>query len=1381
MPSENLRCRCRLSKPMTLDTVSTQSFPIIPGYSIVEPLHQGTRTAVYRAIQQNTQQSVVIKTSQREYPSFSELVQFRNQYSIAQTINIPGIVRPLSLDPLGNGYAFVMEDVGGVPLGQYANHQPLDLIEALSIAAQLADILHELSEHRVVHKDIKPANILIHPESKQVKLIDFSIASLLPKETQELQSLGVLEGTLAYLAPEQTGRMNRGIDYRADFYALGVSLYELLTGSVPFHSDDPLELIHCHIAKVPIPVNQLEADIPAKVAEIITKLMAKNAEERYQSAKGLKYDLQQCLSHLKAGEPLAFELGERDLSDRFLIPEKLYGRDTEVQALLTAFERVASGSSELMLVAGFSGIGKTVVVNEVHKPIVRQRGYFIKGKFDQFNRNIPLSAFVQSLRDLMGQLLSESDTQLAQWREEILLSVGESGQVLIEVIPELEQIIGKQSVVPELSGSAVQNRFNSLFQKFVEVFTTAAHPLVLFLDDLQWADSASLQLLKLLMENDSYLLILGAYRDNEVSLAHPFILTVEEIKKAQRVIQTMTLGPLALSDMNQLVADTLNCHKTLAQPLSELIERKTKGNPFFITQFLKALYEDGCISFNHDRRYWECDIAQVKALALTDDVVELMSRQLQKLPSATQQVLKLAACIGNQFDLATLAIMSEQSPVEAAQALWKALEEGLILPNGQVYKFFQDTAFQHSTTQTQKTENPTYRFLHDRAQQAAYFLIPEDERALVHYKIGKRLLEQSSSSEREERVFELVNQLNFGIEKIFEQSEKDELAQLNLLACRKARATSAYQSVYEYADVGIQLLGTEAWQRQYNIILALCEFAADAASLCGDFERMEQWIEAVIQFTQTSLEHVNVYQTKILALAAQHKPAAAVEAGKHLLSQLGCYLPANPTDKDVELAIQEVVAQVEERPVEKLFYLPAMTNTQQLAIQRIAATIMPMCYVTRPKLYPILVSLQVKRSIQFGNSPVSATSYACYGCLLISILQSIELAQQFGQLAYRLALEPVSKSYRSAALVPIGLFLHHRTSHLRETLPILQEGYQVGVETGALFDAGSSALFFCGNAFWCGQPLAEIEPQIKAYLQQISDLNLNMWIESCSIYWKGTLRLFDPENYQSLISQAKVPDTLEPSRTAYRTYYLFQFTTNFLLGNFTLAAQQAAKVKEDLQPGASTISEAIFYFYDSLTALAIMPEGSSENKVLQQHVLHKQVKDNQTQLKMWAQHAPMNYRHKWQLVQAEYCRAYGNKLEAIDLYDQAIAGAKENGYIQEEAIANELAAKFYLAWGKEKIAAVYMQAAYYGYAHWGAKAKVQDLEQRYAALLIPVLQQQDSSSLSATETMFSSESLTALPLTSAQYPHLWCYQYLCYFGSSNGLKSITGSFKRYST
>lgn len=533
------------------------------GYQNLTQIYAGTRTLVYRGIREEDQKPIVIKMLRYEYPSFSELVQFRNQYTITKNLHISGIIKTYSLENYENSYALVMEDFGGVSLKDWSiQNSEISLDEFFHIAIQIVTILDGLYRSRVIHKDIKPSNILINPITKEIRLIDFGIASLLPRETQTLTSPNVLEGTLAYLSPEQTGRMNRGIDYRSDFYSLGVTFFELLTGQLPFYCDDPMKLLHCHIAKRPPQVHDINSTIPLAVSNIAFKLMAKNAEDRYQSALGLKHDLETCWKQWQTqGEISVFELGSRDICDRFIIPEKLYGRQAEVQQLLAAFERVSQGNREMILVAGFSGIGKTAIVNEIHKPIVKQSGYFIKGKYDQFQRNIPLSAIVQSFQDLMGQLLSEANTQIQDWKTQILAALGEQGQVIIDVIPELQSIIGQQRQVTELEPSAAQNRFSTLFLKFIQVFTTKEHPLVIFLDDLQWADSASLKLIQLLMSqiDNHYLLLIGAYRDNEVSSGHPLILTLQDIQKHAENIETITLKPLNTLDLNYLVADTLKC------------------------------------------------------------------------------------------------------------------------------------------------------------------------------------------------------------------------------------------------------------------------------------------------------------------------------------------------------------------------------------------------------------------------------------------------------------------------------------------------------------------------------------------------------------------------------------------------------------------------------------------------------------------------------------------------------------------------------------------------------------------------------------------------------------------------------------------------------
>jgi PAS domain S-box-containing protein len=1337
---------------------SPHSSPHLSGYFIVEQLYLGSRTAVYRAVETAQQRPVVIKVLRREYPSFAELVQFRNQYTIAKNLPIAGIVRPLSLVPLGSGYALVMEDFGGIALSKYVQQRVLEMAEVLMISLQLADILHDLGEHRIVHKDIKPANILIHPESKQIKLIDFSLASLLSRETQEIQNPNILEGTLAYIAPEQTGRMNRGVDYRADFYAFGVTLYQLLTGTLPFVSNDPLELMHAHIAKMPVPIHQVKPEIPAIVATIVTKLMAKNAEDRYQSALGLKHDLEQCLTQwTERGSIAPFELGQRDLSDRFVIPEKLYGREAEVQALLEAFDRITNGASELMLVAGFSGIGKTAVVNEVLKPLsaprnsvgtVRQRGYFIKGKFDQFNRNIPLSAFVQALRDLMGQLLSESDRQLALWQAKILAVVGENGQVLIDVIPELEQIIGKQPIAPALSGSEVQNRFNLLFQKFVEVFTTAEHPLVIFLDDLQWADSASLQLVKLLMADHGYLLMLGAYRDNEVSPGHPFILTVEDLKKARAIVHTITLEPLTFEDTNYLVADTLKCSLDLARPLTELIDRKTKGNPFFTTQFLKALHEEGQIRFDRHQGYWKCDIAQVNALSLTDDIVEFMTVQLQKLPPETQRVLQFAACIGNQFDLATLVIVSEQSPTDAAAALWKALQEELILPTNQVYKFFQSEPSEQTTPQnpdTQTVANPKYRFLHDRVQQAAYKLIPEEQKQSIHLTIGQLLLHKLSEHEREEQLFEIVNHLNAGHSIITTLQERQELAQLNLTAGQKAKSSTAYESAINYLTMGISLLPDDTWERHYDLTLTLHTNRVEVACLKGDFEQMEQWAELVLCHARTLLDTINVLQSRLIGARVQGHLPKALQIGLEVLQSLGINLPSQPTQTEVNQALSSAHQLWQGRSPLTLLDLPAMTHANYLAAMEILSWLGTCAYAANPALMALLICKQIELSIHYGNCPTSIYSYVDYGLMLCGLTGDIPAGCDFGQLALTLLEQLQITSFKSRAWYVVYTYIQHWQAPLQACIPRLQEGFQIGLETGD-WDCGSlSAAAYCYYAYHAGQEITSLAGEMNTYYQGIRQLKQTLPEHFLASYYQTVLNLLgESESPHQLIGtildERNVLPLLQAQNNRTALLYLFsnQTALSYLFGHYELAAQKSMLVQEHLGAGVGTFMVPLYHFYDALIQLANYENAAA----VDQPQILEQVRAHQQKLQYWASYAPSNHEHRWQLVAAEQFRVLNQKSEAIEYYDSAISSASANGYIQDAALANELAAKFCLNWGKEKIAASYLQEAYYGYARWGAKAKVQDLERRYPDLLAPILQQQRAS-LSTTETVYISPVLQA--------------------------------------
>ncbi|MEB3218004.1 MAG: AAA family ATPase, partial [Nostocales cyanobacterium 94392] len=1311
----------------------------IPGYEITQQIYDGLRTEVYRGYRENDNLQVVIKLLKNPYPSFSELVQFRNQYAIAKNLNFPGIIQTYSLEPFQNGYILVMEDMQGISLNDYfTNLGTLEvtsslLQEFLPIAISLCDILHILYNQRIIHKDIKSANILINPQTKEVKLIDFSISSLLPRETQDIKSPNVLEGTLAYISPEQTGRMNRGIDYRSDFYSLGVTFYELLTGELPFTCEDAMELVHCHIAKIPPCVNRQQSrgnhgEIPEILDHIIQKLMAKNAEDRYQSALGLKYDLEQCLSQLiETGKIESFPIAQRDICDRFIIPEKLYGREQEVEALIAAFERVSQGSCELMLVAGFSGIGKTAVVNEVQKPIVKKRGYFIKGKFDQFNRNIPFSAFVQALRDLMGQLLSESDVQLDLWKANILAAVGENGQILIEVIPELKQIIGEQPPAPELSGSAAQHRFNLLFQQFIQVFTTIEHPLVLFLDDLQWADLASLQLLKFLMSDNGYLLMLGAYRDNEVSPTHPFILAMEELKKAEQVINTLILKPLSLDDTNHLVADTLNCLSDLAKPLTKLIYRKTKGNPFFITQFLKALHGEGHIRFNRDRCYWECDIAQVNALAVTDDVVEFMAVQLQKLSLEAQEMMKLAACVGNQFDLATLAIVSQQGIHQVAIALWDVLHEGLVIPTSRVYKFFQADEIEQAGGE--KAANPIYRFLHDRVQQAAYSLIPENQKQVTHYQIGKLLLRNLSIAEREERIFDVVNQINIGKPLLKDESERIQVAELNLNAGKKAKASTAYEVAKTYSLFGIDLLTNNPWTDTYNLAFALHFNLAEAALMSGDFHLLEETVLALLEFANSNIDRAKIYVLRVAQYSLQGQFSEAIQAGLAGLQSLGITIDRNVLNQLAQEEFAVVEDNLKHRSIATLIDLPTATDPEVQAAIELLIILQPPAYIISDfALYSFASFRAVRLSIEQGNTAESIKAYATYGFLIGLMHGQYQRGLEFAELALQLSYKLNSKFQQSGACFMLGCCIQVWAKPIQGAAEINYQGFLAGLESGEVPHAGYNLYSNICNRLFQGENLVDIAIDIEKFWligEKLQHDFLLSILAACRFFVNQLSQALDePEHILATVEQSWVErsETMQ-SHTALGTYYILQMHRACLVEGIKPDIHYLTQAHKFLNGCAGFTTSAGYYYYGSLIMCNLYPSlpEAEHSQVLQQ------IETNQAQLKIWSESCSENFLHKYLLVEAERSRITGKHLETLDFYDCAIREAKANGYTQEEALANELTAKFYLNWGKEKAAAGYMQEAYYCYAKWGAKAKTDDLEKRYPQLLKPILQQRQLS------------------------------------------------------
>jgi predicted ATPase/signal transduction histidine kinase/GAF domain-containing protein/tRNA A-37 threonylcarbamoyl transferase component Bud32 len=1335
----------------------------IPGYQILAQIYESSNSQVYRAIRECDHSYAIVKVLKQDYPTPEELARYKQEYEIIRNLNLEGAIKAYSLEPYQRTLAIILEDFGGSSLKVLQQQRHFTLAEFLHIGIQIAEVLGKIHTAHIIHKDLNPSNIVFNPTTGQVKIIDFGIATVLSRSHPSLKSPQVLEGTLAYISPEQTGRMNRSLDYRTDFYSLGVTFYELLTQQLPFETLDALELVHCHIAKQPIPPHELNPEIPLVVSNIIMKMLAKNAEDRYKNAWGIQADLILCLMQLEANGVIEDIIpGEYDISDKFQVSQKLYGREKAIETLLSAFERVVGKETiknetqskipiprqepgneqtqskipiprqepgneqkskiqnpkskiELMLVAGAFGMGKSMLVQEIYKPVTEKRCYFISGEFDQFQRNIPYSALITAFQGLVRQLLTESEAKLQKWREELLASLGSNGQVMINLIPELELIIGSQPALPELEAVESQNRFNLVFQAFIQVFCAKEHPLVIFLDNLHWADSATLNLIQRMMTEVSplpeSLFLIGTYEENEVNSIHPLMRMLESLRQGGGIVNQITLTPLELEHTTQLIADTFDSDLKTVKPLAELVQQKTEGNPFFVNEFLETLYQRNIIYFNFEYLSWQWDLAQIEAISIPDNLVDLMIGKLNQLPPSTQNVLRLAACIGTSFDLTTLAIICKKSIADVSFELKAAIEFGLILPTSDLNSelVFLD-----------------YKFLHDRVQQAAYALIEDREKQAIHLKIGSLLLQNTKPNLLEENIFKIADHLNHSLIEVLSltspnssQEQLYELAKLNLIAGKKAKAAAAYRAAIAYFTLARALLTENDWQTQYDLTFNIYVEAAEAAYLNGDFEQMEQLATVALKQAKTLLDRVKVYEIKIQAYTTQNKLIEAIDIGLEVCKQLGVTVPHLATKAEIQQALVETAALISQYSMEDLMNLPEMTDISARAALGILSRIAPATYITsHPLVLPIILS-EIELSIQYGNAPISPFAYASYGLILNGVVQDIDLAFEFGNLALNLESKLNIKKFKSKTLFVVASFILYGKRPMKEALPLLAEAYSSGLETGDLIFAAYSIKEKCQYRYWMGEELTHLEREMVNCSQSLANLKQEIPLCRFRIFHQAVLNLLGRSEKPSRImgeafnEETSLPRLVEAQdRTALCNLYLHKLILCYLFGEFQQAVENGTEAQQYLNGIIGSVAVPVFYFYDSLARLALYRDA----KQSEQTNLLKRVTENQEKLQKWAQHAPMNFLHKFYLVEAERHRVLGNNVEAIENYDRAIALTQENQYLNDEALANELAGKFYLAWNKNKIAQVYFSEAQYCYACWGCLAKVEDLK-RYPQLI----------------------------------------------------------------
>ena len=1285
----------------------------INNHQIIELLFEGANSLVYRALNQNHQR-VILKILKADYPTALELSRYQQEYEITRSLNSDCVVKAYDLQRYQNSLIILLEDFGGESLKIWMQRRKFTLNELLTIAIKITESLAAIHAANVIHKDINPSNIVYNPEG-QLKIIDFGISTVLKRENPLISNPHHLEGTLAYISPEQTGRMNRAIDYRSDFYSLGVTFYELFTQQLPFETTDAVELVHCHIAKQPVPPHEFA--VPFVVSHIIMKLLAKTAEERYQSAWGLKADLERCQHQLEAnGQIFGFAIAGEDFSNKFQIPQKLYGREAEVKELLTTFERVSQGTNEIILIAGYSGIGKSALVNEVHKLIIASQGHFISGKFDQFKRNVPYASLIQAFQDLVQQILTESETQIQNWRQQLLEALGVNGQVIINVIPEVALIIGEQPPVPQLGQTESQNRFNLMLQKFLRVFAKKASPLVLFIDDLQWADLASLKLIQLLITDSESccLLMIGAYREQEVSKSHPLLQIFTSIQQHGSMVNTIHLQPLNLTHVNQLITDTFNYSNQDTEALAKLLHHKTHGNPFFLTQLLQFLSSNRLLVFNTQTGHWQCDWKKIQAIDITDNVVELMISNIEKLEDETQDILKLAACIGNRFDLNVLTVVSSQSPFAVVTQLWPAIQAGLIIPLSNVYSILKNQDMKSSDYPS----SICYKFLHDRVQQAAYDLIPESHKKETHLKIGQLLLKKTPEDALKENIFNIVNHLNIGAELIKSQSERDELASLNLIAGQKAKAAAAYEAAIRYLEIALKALTN--WQH-YELTLAIHMETIESKYLNAQFAEAEKLSAIVLQQAKTFRERVNVYELQIQSFISTFQYNLAIDIAIQVLAEINIFLPVKPSKKRITAASRQTQLLLVNRQIADLAELPEMTDLDKLAALRILLVIASSAYVGNAGLFALVTLKAVNLCIEYGNSHLAAAAYVLYGLYLCNAVGDINSSYQFGQLSLNLLNQFNGKQFAPMVLYVFHSLIKPWKVNISESIESLSELVHLGIGNGNIEYSSYAAMNYYHYMLFAGKNLAYIEQEAVKYIEIILKLKQEQAIYSLQIFRQCVLNLQGRSADKCQLvgeffsESVSLPLFLQVKNDfALFLVYLNKSILLYIFKNYSQHIAQASLAEKYVVSAAGSAWVVNHYFYASLGLLA---QYFYLETALQKQFL-KKISANQKLLRKWAEHAPMNYQHKYDLVAAEKSRVLGKHLQAMADYDRAIQGARQQGYIQEEAIACERAAEFYFSIGREEIFQLYMKNAHYCYSRWGATAKVKDLESEYPFVLV---------------------------------------------------------------
>jgi predicted ATPase/signal transduction histidine kinase len=1181
----------------------------------------------------------------------------------------------------------------GAALDQWTG-APMRVQDFLPLAIRVTSELAALHARGAIHHNIRLSSILFDAATGELAFV--------PPPTAEWRAATLSEGSLPYISPEQTGQMNRPIDCRSDLYSLGVVFYQLLAGRLPFEADDAVGWVHCHVARQPRPFDQVRPSLPRPVRDIVGKLLAKLPDHRYQSAPGLRHDLERCLREWNEHGALeAFPLGERDVSEEFRIPQKLYGRDPESTALREAFERTAeSGTPELVLLSGYAGIGKSSVVRELVRAVVKRRGRLIAGKFEQYERNIPYFTITQALRELALDVLAEGELRIAKWRQRFTQALGPNGRLVVDLVPQLGLIVGPQPPVPELPLTESKTRLRLVFGRLFAACAAPDHPLAMFIDDMQWADTASLQLIaNLLTDGETrHLLIIGAYRDNEVDPSHPVVRAFESARRSNARIRDLVLEPLSEDDLGRLVADTVHASPGEAAPLASLVRDKTGGNPFFAIQFLNALHHKRLIWFDREAYRWRWDAARVHAEGCTDNIAELMRSRLYALPSETQAALQLAACIGSKVDATTLAIACER---EVAMALNPALE-------------------QHLLVETIHGERRTYQFPHDRVHEAAYALAPAPECARIHLAIGRRLLAHTAPEELAGKVFEIVSQLGRGAALIESRQERERLTELYLLAGTRAQASTAYASAIRYFTAGAALLAAEPEVRRPELAFALDLHRAECEFLIGALDEAEQRLAELARRAVEIVDLAAVTSARIQLYTRLDRIARAVEVMLEYLRCVGIDWPAHPTDDEVRREHDRIWQQLGPRAIEELADLPPMTDPQHRATMDVLALAQSPVLFTNEKLHSLVICRMVNLSLEHGNSDGSGIGYAWLGAFLRPRFGNPRSGIRFGQVGLDLVEKRGLLRWKARVYLDFGMLITPWSKHLRNGVELVRRCFAAANETGDLTFASYSCNCLITLLFAVGDPLAVVQREAETGLAFVRKARFGPAIDFLTVQLqlirslRGMTRKLgslDDEDF----AEERFEHHLEADPhlvLATCRYWIRKLEARFFAGDHAEALAAGARARPLLWAIAA-FPEAFDYVFYSALACAAHHGAAPEAERLR---LREELAAHHAQLAAWAEHCPDNFRDRAELTGAELARIRGEADQAARLYEQAVRTAREHGFVQHEAIAYEVAAQFHRERGQALIADAYVREAHARYVRWGAEGKARQLRRAHPEL-----------------------------------------------------------------